>query len=92
LEPGITRAELQAAIEAIPVDEREERLRELRGTTRLALVRTVEGSAALTLNDGAGRPRVVLEAPATGEPSLRFLDESGETVLQLPRRGSGAQR
>ena len=85
VEPGATRAELQAAIEAIPAEERDERLRDLRGTTRVELGKTREGSAALVLHDDAGRPRIVLEAPATGDASLQVLDENGETVLRLPR-------
>jgi hypothetical protein len=83
-EPGATRAELQAAIAAIPEDERAERMRSLLGITRLELGTSLEGEAGLTLHDAEGRPRIVLETPADGEPSLRFLDENGETVLRLP--------
>jgi len=85
IEPGVTRAELQAAIEAIPPDERARRLRSLTGATRVELGTTLDRSAGLTLHDAEGRPRIVLATPATGEPSLRFLDENGETVLRLPR-------
>jgi hypothetical protein len=85
VEPGITRAEMEAAIAAIPEEDRGERMRMLLGTTRLELGTTIGREAGLTVNDSEGRARIVLEAPATGEPSLRFLDENGETVLRLPR-------
>jgi hypothetical protein len=85
VEPGVTRAELQAAIEAIPPEARARRLRPLTGATRVELGTTIDRSAGLTLHDAEGRPRIVLETPATGAPSLRFLDEDGETVLRLPR-------
>jgi hypothetical protein len=85
VEPGVTRAELQAAIEAIPPEARADRLRPLTGATRVELGTKIDRSAGLTLHDAEGRPRIVLETPATGAPSLRFLDEDGETVLRLPR-------
>jgi len=85
VEPGVTRAELQATIAAIPEDEQAERMRNLVGMMRLEIGTNLEREAGLTLHDAEGRPRVILEAPATGEPSLRFLDENGETVLRLPQ-------
>lgn len=84
VEPGVTRAQLDAAIEAVPPDERQHALRDLVGVTRLELGTTPGGEAGLTLNDAEGRPRIILEAPADGLPSLRFLDESGAVVLRLP--------
>lgn len=84
IEPGVTRAEMEAAIAAIPEAERSERLRQLVGTLRLRLGIATSGEAGLTLNDAEGRPRVVIEAPASGAPSLRFLDENGQTLLRLP--------
>lgn len=83
LEPGFTRAELEAAIEAIPEEEREARLREFMGTRRVQLGSTQE-SAALILHDGEGRPRIAIEVPADDQPSIRVLDAGGETVLRLP--------
>ena len=44
----------------------------------------MEGNASVELKDGEGRLRLVLEAPEEGDPVLRFLDEDGNTVLQLP--------
>jgi hypothetical protein len=82
--PGATRAELQSALQALPPDERERILPRLTGATRVEVGTALGGNAGLTLSDAAGRPRVILEAPGDGQPSLRFLDENGETVLRVP--------
>ena len=80
---GASRDEYAAA--AIPEGGREARLRELFGGTERAFVGTdVDGTANLTLQDGEGRPRIVIEVPASGEPAIRILDEAGEPVLNLP--------
>lgn len=84
LEAGATRAEMEEAIAAIPQDEREARMRELFGVRRVFVGSTPEDIASLTLRDGAGRPRIALEVPAEGEPSIRILDVEGETVQRLP--------
>ena len=85
LAAGASRAQLQAAMEALPEDGREARLRELfGGTIRAFLGSTPNGDANLTLRDGEGRPRVVIEAPDDGNPSIRILDDEGATVLRLP--------
>lgn len=85
VEPGVSRAELQAAVAAVPEEERTQRMRQLLGTMRLELGTNMEGEVGLTLHDAAGRPRIVIAAPATGEPSFRLLDENGDTVLRLPQ-------
>lgn len=84
LEPGFARAELQEAMGALSPDALERFRRELVGSTRVTLGSDRDATAALTLHDGRGLPRVVIEAPAEGEPSLRFLDTAGQTVLRLP--------
>lgn len=84
LEAGATRAEMEEAIAAIPQDEREARMRELFGVRRVFVGSTPEDIASLTLRDGAGRPRIALEVPIEGEPSIRILDVEGETVQRLP--------
>jgi len=84
LGPGATRAQLTAALNSIPEDERPERRRALFGTSRAFFGSAATGEATLTLRDGQGRPRIIIEAPKDGEPSLRMLDASGETVLRLP--------
>lgn len=83
LEPGASRAEMAAAIEALPEESRAQRLRELFGTNR-AFFGSSEEDALLILRDGDGRRRVVIEAPKEGEASIVILDENGEPVLRLP--------
>lgn len=84
LEPGTSREEMQAAIEAIPEEDRARRLREWFGASRLFVGTGRDRSAALILHDGVGRPRIRIEAPAEGEPSIQILDESGEPVARIP--------
>ena len=81
---GASRDELNAAVAVMPEEGREARLRELFGTARAFVGSGVDGAANLTLRDGEGRPRIVIEAPASGEAAIRILDEAGEPVLQLP--------
>jgi len=82
--PGASREELNRAVAALPAEERAQRMRELFGTARAFFGVGRDGSSALTLLDGEGRPRWVLDAPRQGQPSLRLLDEDGETILRLP--------
>lgn len=84
LEPGPTREEMQAAVQAIPEEERAARLRELFGVQRLFLGSTRSRDASLVLRDGEGRPRILIEVPAEGDPTIRILDEAGNPVLRLP--------
>ena len=84
LSAGASREQMQAAIEALPEDGREARLRGLSGTNRAFLGSTAGGEANLTLRDGEGRARIVIEVPRDGEPSIRILDEEGVTLLRLP--------
>jgi hypothetical protein len=84
LAPGATRPQLTAAIEAIPEEERAARRRALFGTTRAFFGSAATGEATLTLRDGQGRQRIIIEAPEDGEPSIRILDAEGNTVLRLP--------
>ena len=85
LSVGASREQLQAAVGALPEAGREARLRELfGGTPRAFLGSTTAGEATLTMRDGEGRPRIVIEAPGDGDPAIRILDEEGATVLRLP--------
>lgn len=84
LSAGASREQLQAAIEQLPEDGREARLRELYGTDRAFFGSTHSGEASLTLRDGEGRLRIVIEAPREGEPSIRILDAEGAVALRLP--------
>jgi hypothetical protein len=84
LEAGPSRKELEAAIRAVPGDARADRLRDLFGVQRLFVGSDRDRNASLVLRDGAGRPRILLTAPADGTPSIQILDETGEAVLTLP--------
>ncbi len=72
----------------IPIEEltREDvPLRVLLGTSN------VGDGALLFLLDHAGRPRITLHVPDTGEaPSIRVLDENGGVVAQLPPEAPAA--
>jgi len=85
LQPGATREQLTAAIQAIPEEQRAARRRELFGTTRAFFGSSRSGEARLELRDGQGRVRIVLEAPETGDPSIRVLDEKGQVAFRLPQ-------
>ena len=76
--------ELLAVVAEMPEEGHEARLRELFGTARAFVGSGADGAATLTLRDGEGRPRIVIEAPASGEAAIRILDEAGEPILRLP--------
>jgi hypothetical protein len=86
LQPGTTRQQMQQAIMALPTDTRDERLRELFGVQRLFAGSNREDDAMLRLNDGDGRPRIIIAVPKQGAPYIRVLDENGAVVLQLPEQ------
>lgn len=51
---------------------------------RVSLGREVDRSASLKLKDTEGRDRIILEVRPDGTPGLRFLDEAGKVIGQLP--------
>jgi len=42
-----------------------------------------QGVARVALMDGSGRPRIMLQVAADGNPSLSFLDSSGKVVNEI---------
>lgn len=84
LEPGATREEFAAAMEAVPEEDREAFQREYFGVHRLFVGSDAQNQASLVLRDGQGRPRIVLSVPEAADPSIRVLDEHGAPVLILP--------
>lgn len=84
LEVPVTRDELEAAIDSLREEGREEELRDLFGVSRLFLGSDRDERASLVLRDGEGRDRVLLAAPADEDPYIRLLDEEGEIILELP--------
>jgi hypothetical protein len=54
------------------------------GARRVFVGRDTHGNAVLMLCDRLGRPRLELVVDATGTARIRFLDEHGAVVEQLP--------
>lgn len=81
---GASRDELQAAVLALPEETRDDRLRELFGVQRLFLGSARDRTATLTLRDGQGRPRLMLEVPDSGDAAIRVLDENGDVMGSFP--------
>jgi len=50
---------------------------------RLALGRAPDGSVGLSLRDGNGRVRILLDVQSDGKSVLQFLDESGKVVSEF---------
>jgi len=50
---------------------------------RVWVGRTGDGVAAIVLRDGAGRKRVAIEAPASGNPAMEFFDDQGRLVQRV---------
>ena len=53
---------------------------------RLYLGRGEDHSVALKLKDVEGRDRIVIEVAPDGAPAIRFLDESGAVIGQMPAK------
>jgi hypothetical protein len=51
---------------------------------RLVLGRAPDGSVGLSLRDGSGKARILLNVQSDGKPVLQFLDESGKVVSEFP--------
>jgi hypothetical protein len=50
---------------------------------RLVLGRAPDGSVGLSLRDGSGRIRILLDVQSDGKSILQFLDESGKVVSEF---------
>lgn len=50
---------------------------------RVRLGTTMDGSAALSLADARGRPRMMLMVTASGEPNILMFDEKGEVAKTI---------
>jgi hypothetical protein len=53
---------------------------------RLYLGKSDDHAVALRLKDVEGRDRIVIQVAADGSPVMRFLDEKGAVVSELPPR------
>jgi hypothetical protein len=73
-------------IQLAGVDDAENRFAGLSvrdGQRRIWVGRRDDGIASVSLMDAQGKRRIALEVAASGEPSLKFFDESGRTVQTL---------
>jgi len=50
---------------------------------RLVLGRARDGSVGLSLRDGNGKVRILVEVQSDGKAALRFLDDSGRVLSEL---------
>jgi hypothetical protein len=50
---------------------------------RIWVGRTGDGTAAISLMDGAGRKRISMEVPLSGNPKLEIFDEKGQVVQSV---------
>jgi hypothetical protein len=51
---------------------------------RLILGRAPDGSVGLSLPDGSGKTRILLNVQSDGKSVLQFLDENGKVVSEFP--------
>jgi hypothetical protein len=70
---------------------REKAIAAIRASAPLAPRRLFAGklpdrSAAVSLSDAAGKPRLTLTVDAGGNPRIEFLDENGKVVARVPQR------
>lgn len=56
------------------------------GPRRVFVGKNADRSAAVSLADADGRPRLLLKVDADGAASIEFLDENGKTVQRMPAR------
>jgi hypothetical protein len=73
-------------IQLAGVDDAENRFAGLAvgdGERRIWVGRRDDGIASVSLMDARGKRRIALEVAASGEPSLKFFDETGKTVQTL---------
>ncbi|PYX11175.1 MAG: hypothetical protein DMG85_06510 [Acidobacteria bacterium] len=72
----------------LPEDKQDDAWKEFFAThrhdvNRLVLGRARDGSVGLTLRDGSGKVRILLNVQSDGKPVLQFLDDSGKVVSEL---------
>ena len=79
----------EAWIEKLPADKQDDAWQDFFAThrhdvNRLVFGRSPDGSVGLTLLDGNGNARIVLNVQSDGKSVLQFLDRSGKVVSELP--------
>ena len=56
---------------------------------RIWVGREATGNATVTLMDGKGQARILMQVKADGTPSLAFLDADGKVISQMPSSATG---
>jgi len=56
------------------------------GTSRLFLGKSRDGTAAISLYDGKGNPRLRFSVDPDGDPRMEFLDTDGNVVQRIPEK------
>lgn len=56
---------------------------------RIWVGREATGDATVTLMDGKGKTRILMQVKADGTPSLTFLDANGKVISQMPSPATG---
>ncbi len=51
---------------------------------RLYLGRSADRAVALRLKDAEGHDRIVIQVAADGSPVIRFLDQDGKVINEIP--------
>jgi hypothetical protein len=75
-------------IDGLPADKQDNAWEEFfanhqHDVNRLVLGRSPNGSVGLTLLDGSGKVRILLNVQSDGQSVLQFLDGSGKVVSEL---------
>ncbi len=83
-----TVAMMQEAEAIEDPDKRMHRMREMQdegllGVQRMFVGRATGGEMGIIMNDGKGRPRLLISVEREGEPSIQFIDEDGEAVRRI---------
>ena len=86
--PVEEKRKAEERIGKLPEDKQDDAWKEFFAThrhdvKRLVVGRAPDGSVGLSLRDGSGNVRVLLEVQSDGKSVLQFLDDSGKVVSEL---------
>ena len=86
--PVEDKRKAEERIGKLPEDKQDDAWKEFFAThrhdvKRLVVGRAPDGSVGLSLRDGSGNVRVLLEVQSDGKSVLQFLDDSGKVVSEL---------
>lgn len=86
--PVLEKRQAEARIGRLPADKQDDAWQEFFAThrhdvSRLVLGRSPNGSVGLTLLDGNGKARILLNVQSDGKSVLQFLDGNGKVVSEL---------